>query len=191
MVKKSGCLLAVLLSAPFAARAADSPPTYTPTPTTVQPNTSAGAAPSPQASASESAAAARTLKALDAQLRDLAAARAGAEQCFALEASLKGDLARKKAQLSAEFKGKIPASFDDFLWQKNERINKQHKTCFLQYEALGRQLGAMDVAFASIEPKSLGVKRQRAAADQEKQKYLRMVPTAKPYNRPKAKTGAN
>lgn len=183
-----GGLLAVLLAAPFAASAADTPPTHTPTPTTVQPNTSPGTAPAAPAAASESAGAARTLKALDAQLRDLASSRAATEQCFALEASLKGDLARKKAQLSAEFKGRIPASFDDFLWQKNERINKQHKTCFLQYEALGRQLAAMDTAFATIEPKSLDVKRQRAEAEQEKQKYLRMVATAKPNNRPKAKT---
>ena len=48
------------------------------------------------------------------------------------------------------------ASFDDFLWQKNERINKQHKTCFLQYEALA-VAGA--IVFSIAHPLIFGVQK--------------------------------
>lgn len=193
MVIKPVRLFAVfLLAAPAASLASDSaPPTYTTTPTTVQP--AAGrAAPAPQPSAPESAAGARTLQRLNSQIGELSAALAKTQECFALEGALKSDLARKKAQLAAEFKGKIPPSFDDLLWKKNDRINKQHKTCFLLYEAAGRQFTAMDASFGSIEPKSLNVKKQRASVDELKRKYLLLMPTAKPYNRaPKAPDGVN
>lgn len=197
MVSRSEGLLAVFLLAASAARASDAaPPTYTGTTTeTAAPSAEAGRAPrvSQSPSASESAAAARTLQGLDSMLRETTAALAKTEQCFAEESAMKSELGRKRAQLSAEFNGKIPVAFNDLLWQKSERITRQHKACFIQYEAVGRQLSALDLAFANIEPKSLNVKRQRTAADQEKAKYLRMMPTAKPYNKaPKAKAaGAN
>lgn len=175
----AGLLAVALLAAPFAA-AADAPPPPPPTP--VEAGTP---------SASESAIAAKTLQNLDRLLRDARGAMGGAEQCFALESSLKADLARKTAQLNAEFNGKLPVAMTDLLWGKSQRIAKQHKACFLQYEEAGRHLTELDGAFATIEPKSLNVKRQRAAADQEKRKYLQMMPTAKAYSKTPAKTGAD
>lgn len=187
MLIKIECLLVVaMLAVPIASRATDPvPPTFTNTsaepvkPVTTTPAVAASQAPS----AAESAAASRTLQNLDRLSRELTTALSKAEQCFALEASLKSDHAKKKAQLTAEYNGKIPAAFNDLLWQKNERVAKQHKVCFQQYEALGAQFSAMDNAFRSIEPKSLNIKRQRATVDKAKQTYLQMAPTAKAYNK--------
>lgn len=194
-MKINSLLVVALIAAPIASRATDpAPPTFTNT--SAEParpvTTTRAAAPSQAPSAAESAAASRTLQNLDRMIRELTPVVSKAEQCFALEASLKSDHAKKKAQLTAEYNGKIPAAFNDLLWQKNARIAKQHKVCFQQYEALGGQFAAMDTAFRSIEPKSLNVKRQRTIVDQEKQKYLQMAPTAKPYNKtPKTQAEAN
>lgn len=190
--RTEGLLAAAMLAAAPLGRAADAPPTFTGTTNETPKRAPAGrAAPAAQGpTAAEAAAAARTLQALDLMLRDSGSALARNEECFALENSLKTEAARKRAQLTAEYKGRIPPAFEDLLFQKNERAIKQHKACFAQYEALGRQLGDLDVAFANIEPKSLNVKRQRAAADDLKRKYLALMPTAKPYNKapaPKAK----
>lgn len=199
MLIKIECLMVgALIAAPIASRATDpAPPTYTGTSTDpvkpAKPVATTQTLLAPQApSAAESAAANKTLQNLDRMIRELTSALDKTEQCLALEASLKSDHAKKKAQLTAEYNGKIPVAFTDLLWQKSERVAKQHKTCFRQYEALGGQITAMDTAFGTIEPKSLNVKRQRTIVDQEKQKYLLMMPTAKPYNRaPKTKAEAN
>lgn len=191
--RSEGLLAAAMLAAAPLCLAADPPPTYTGTTTEPAKPAAAGrAAPAPQQgqNAAEAAAAARTLQGLDAQLRDSGSALGKTEECFALETSLKNDASRKRAELGAEYKGRIPPAFEDLLFQKSERAVKQHKACFAQYEAVGRQLAALDVAFANIEPKSLNVKRQRAAADEQKRKYLLLVPTAKPYNKAPAPKAA-
>lgn len=169
LIKIKYLLMVAMLAAPIASRATD-----------------------PAPSAAESAAASKTLQNLDRMIRELTPALSKAEQCFALESSLKSDHAKKKAQLTAEYSGKIPVAFTDLLFQKRERVAKQHKVCFQQYEALGGQFEAMDTAFRNIEPKSLNVKRQRATVDQAKQTYLQMAPTAKAYNKArKTKAEAN
>lgn len=175
MAIKLECLLAVvLLAAPVASFAGESSP-----PPVVEPNV-----------AHIAAAGAKTIRALESLIRDVQAESDRTKQCFDLEASLRADLAKKKSQLASEYGAGIPASFNDLLWKKSDRITKQHKTCFLQYEELGRQFAALDATFGTVEPKSLNVKKQRAMVDEEKKKYLLMMPTAKPYNKaPKAKTG--
>lgn len=120
---------------------------------------------------------------LNQEIAGMMESYAKTEQCFALEASLQADLAKKKAALAAEFKGKIPVAFDDLLWQKGERIGKQHKACFQQYEALGRLFEALENSFRTIEPKSLNVKKQKETVDAQNEKFLLMVPTAKPHNK--------
>lgn len=126
----------------------------------------------------------RVRQALNQEIAGMMESYAKTEQCFALEASLQADLVRKKAELAAEFKGKIPVVFDDLLWQKGERIGRQHKACFQQYEALGRLFEDLQNGFRTIEPKSLNIKKQRETVDAQKEKFLLMVPTAKRYNKP-------
>lgn len=188
MVNKSEWLLAVILiAAPTVARASDSnPPTYTTTPTEAPKPAQSGKVPAatPAPAAVEAAAGVRTRQNLDRQIGETMAALAEAEQCVETENSLKGDLAKKKAQLNAEFKGKIPVAFNDLLWAKTQRINKQHAACALQYESVGKLFAALDTAFGTIEPKSLNVSKQRATADAGRQRYLRLLPTARPYNKP-------
>lgn len=111
-------------------------------------------------------------------------------QCLDEENDLKADLAKKKAALNAEYKGKIPVAFNDLLWQKTLRINKQHAACFALYDALGKRFEALHLSFRNIEPKNQNVKRQKDEADALKARFLQMVPTAKPYNKPAAKKAA-
>lgn len=125
----------------------------------------------------------RARQILNQEIAGMMESYAKTEQCFALEASLQADLGKKKAELAAEFKGKIPVVFDDLLWQKGERIGKQHKACFQQYEALGKRFEDLQNSFRTIEPKSLNVKKQKETVDAQKEKFLLMVPTAKPYNK--------
>ena len=195
MQKKIKCLLVIaLIAAPIVSRATDpAPPTFTNTSADpAKPVTTTRATTSQAPSAAESAAASKTLQNLDRLIRELTSSLSKTEQCFALEASLKSDHAKKKAQLTAEYNGKIPAAFTDLLWQKSERIARQHKVCFQQYEALGAQFTAMNTSFGTIEPKSLNIKRHRASVEQAKQTYLQMVPTTKPYNKaPKPKAEEN
>lgn len=124
---------------------------------------------------------------LNAALGEVKAAFASTEECFAQEAWLKDDLAKKKAALTAEFKGAIPVSFNDLLWQKTQRINKQHASCFQQYDELGKMFTSLHDRFRTIEPKNANVKKQKAEADDLNARFLRLVPTAKPNNRPKPK----
>lgn len=124
---------------------------------------------------------------LNAALGEVKTAFASTEECFAQEAWLKDDLAKKKAALTSEFKGAIPVAFNDLLWQKTERINKQHASCFQQYDELGKMFTALHDSFRTIEPKNANVKKQKAEADALNARFLRLVPTAKAYNRPKAK----
>jgi len=171
-IKLKSLLAVVLLATPVVSFAGEAPPPV------VEPNV-----------ANLAAAGAKTIKTLEALIRDAQDASARTQQCFDLVSSLRADLAKKRSQLTSEFGGKIPASFNDLLWKKSDRIVKQHKTCSLQYEALGRQFADLDATFGSVEPKSLNIKKQRAALDEEKRLYLLMLPTAKPYNKaPKAKT---
>ncbi|MBI2385302.1 MAG: hypothetical protein HYV14_04725 [Elusimicrobia bacterium] len=168
-MKMTSLLGAVLLLAPALASAADA---ASPPPPSV---------PSPSAAASGAA----TRQALRNSIGGLNAAFDSTQQCLDLEAELKSDLAKKKAALAAEFKGSIPLAFDDLLRQKTQRIEKQHARCFREHDALGKQIETVGQLFGSIEPKSLNVKTERELFDAKKARFLEMMPTAKPYNRPK------
>lgn len=127
---------------------------------------------------------------LNAALGEVKKAFASTQECFAQEAWLKEDLAKKKAALTAEFKGSIPVAFNDLIWQKTERIGRQHANCSQQHDELGKMFAALHDSFRTIEPKNANVKRQKAEADALNARFLRMLPTAKPYNRPKTKQAA-
>ena len=148
-------------------------------------------APAPGFAASEAAVASKSAQNLNLQIREATAALGATRQCFDEEASLKTDLFKKKAALTAEFKGKIPPSFNDLLWKKTQRISKKHTECFRQYEELGSMLTAIHESFRTIEPKNLDVKKQKAETDALKEKYLLMMTTTKPNNKmPKPKSAA-
>ncbi len=120
------------------------------------------------------------LQVLDQEIRDMLTDFRKTEDCFAFEKSLVDDLDAKRASLSAEYKGKIPAEFSNVLWRKTERINKQHPACILQYEDLGKKLVTLQAHLRNIEPKSLNVKRQKAIIDAQNVKYRGMQPSATP-----------
>lgn len=170
---------AFLLLARLPAFAAD---TMTPTPVTSSPG-------APSASPSDSASG-PTQKGLNAEIGALKTAFEGVRQCFDERNALKSDLDRKKAALNAEFKGRIPADFNDLLWQKTARLNKQHALCFAQYDDLGKRFTAIHQSFRTIEPKNQNVKRQKDEVDALKARFLQMAPTAKPYNKPAAAPAA-
>ncbi|MDD5304073.1 MAG: hypothetical protein PHS14_13310 [Elusimicrobia bacterium] len=137
---------------------------------------------------SDSPSGAKAAQSLNQEIRAVTAAFDKTRQCFELEDSLKADLAGKKASLAAEFKGKMPPAFNDLLWQKTQRVAKQHASCFQQYEELGKMFTALHTSFRTIEPKNQNVKKQKDEVDALKEKYLLMMPTAKPYNKtPKPK----
>lgn len=121
---------------------------------------------------------------LNAALGEVKTAFASTEECFEQEAWLKNDLAKKKAALEAEFKGAVPVAFNDLLWQKTQRINKQHALCFQKYDELGKLFTSLHDRFRTIEPKNANVKKQKTEADALQARFLQLAPTAKPYNRP-------
>jgi hypothetical protein len=163
---KIECLLAVvLLVAPAAARAADPNP------------------PPPVAAARPASVESRAYIVLNKSIGELTAAFDKTQQCFDLEAALRKDSTAKKAQLTAEFKGAVPIAFNDLLWQKTARLEKQHKECAQQYDEMGKHFAALEQAFASVEPPSLNIKKQRALVAEQKEKFFQMQPTAKPYNK--------
>lgn len=172
---------ALLLLAPVAAFAAD-PMTPTPLPS--------GAASASSASSSP-AVPAVTPGNLNSEINALKAVFQNTSQCFDDENALKSDLNRKKASLNAEFKGKIPVAFNDLLWQKTSRLNKQHAACVAQYDELGRRFTAIHQTFRTIEPKNQNVKRQKDEVDALKARFLQMQPTAKAYNKAPAKKAAD
>src|SRR5438445_13485685 len=112
-------LASFLLAAAASARAADP---------------AAAGAPS-RPSSVEAIARAKLHKSID----EMKAVYAKTQQCFELEAELRSELTAKKAQLNAEFKGSIPLAFNDLMWQKATRLEKQHKECAVQYDELGKQ----------------------------------------------------
>ena len=120
--------------------------------------------------------------ALNKAMNETAATHAKTQQCFELNSSLKSELAHKKTELAAEYKGKIPSEFDDLFMQKQLRIERQHKTCAQLYEDLGKQYESLMLWFRNVEPKSLNVKKQKAQMDAQKEKYLKMLPTTKTNN---------
>lgn len=141
--------------------------------------------------ASETPAGNKSVQNLNLEIRGLSAGLDKTRQCFEIEDSFKTDLFKKKAALAAEFKGKIPPSFNDLLWKKTQRISKQHAECFSQYEELGKMFTAVHESFRTIEPKNQNVKKQKDDVDALKEKYLAMMPTAKPRNKmPKPKSAA-
>lgn len=151
-------LVVALLTAPFPGRAADVTPP----------------AAAPQLSSTEAA--------LNKSIEELRGAFAATQQCFETEASLRADRARKQAQLSAEFKGKIPPVFNDLLWAKTERIARQHQVCVQRHDDLGRQFDSLLPSFQMYAPKGLDVEKQRALVDALWTKYRQMRPPAKPPN---------
>lgn len=171
---------AVLLFASAPAFPAD---TMTPTPVTSSPA-------SPASPGSSDSSEASTPKGLNQEVAAVKAAFETTRRCFEEEAALKTDLNRKKAALNAEFKGKIPADFNDLLWRKTARFNKQHALCFAQYDELGKRFTAIHQSFRTIEPKNQNVKRQKEEVDALKARFLQMLPTDKPYNKPAPKKPA-
>lgn len=123
----------------------------------------------------------QTEQTLAREIGDIRAEVGRTADCLELESGFKADLAKKKAGLSAEFKGKIPVSFNDLLWQKSLRINKQHALCFRQYDALGKQFEAMSSAFRDFDLKKPALKKQKELFDEQKAKYMLMLPTDKPH----------
>ncbi len=103
------------------------------------------------------AAAISPLAAMNKSIAEMMVAFDKTQQCFELMNSLRADYARKKAELYSEFKGAIPIAFDDLLAQKAARINKQHKACVQQYDAMGLQLESLMMPFRTIDPKSLNI----------------------------------
>ncbi len=170
---------ALLLLAPIAAFAAD-PMTPTPLP--------AGGSSTP--SAASPSVPAVTAGNLNSEINALKAVFENTRQCFDDENALKSDLNKKKAALNAEFKGKIPVAFNDLLWQKTSRLNKQHTSCVAQYDELGRRFTGIHQTFRTIEPKNQNVKRQKDEVDALKARFLQMQPTAKAYNKAPAKKAA-
>jgi len=171
------CLLAaLLLAAPVLSRAADAnaPPMGTPT---GSPSSAPSGTPAPKGPTTGLAA---LNSAIDRMMTDYGKT----EDCFKTESSLRADLARKKAQLSAEFKGAIPNAFDDLLWQKTARINRWHEFCVQSYDELGRLFESLALSIRTIEPKNTNIKRQVEAVNAQKTKYLQLRPTAKTYNKP-------
>jgi hypothetical protein len=166
----------VLLFASVPGFAAD---TLTPTPITASPSAS------PSATSSDSANG-TSAKSLAQEIALVKADFETTRQCLDEENALKADLAKKKAALNAEYKGKIPVAFNDLLWQKTLRLNKQHASCFALYDALGKRFEALHMSFRTIEPKNQNVKRQKDEVDALKIRFLQMAPTAKAYNKPAA-----
>lgn len=155
---KTECLLAVLLLAyPLLGHAADA------------------SAPAPAARAPGT----NSLAALNAGVEQMMAAYAKTTDCLRVAAALRADLDAKRASLSAEFKGAIPIAFDDLLWQKTARINRTHQNCVQQYDALGRQFEALEMAIRVFEPKSTNIKRQTDLVAAQKSKFLALRPTTK------------
>ncbi len=119
------------------------------------------------------------LASLNKSIVEMTSAYDKTEQCVEREAGFKADLARKKSELAAEFKGQVPNAFTDLLWQKTARINKQHALCVQQSEELARASEAFDLTYRSFEPKTPAVKRQVEALDARKKKLQMMQPAAK------------
>lgn len=124
---------------------------------------------------------------LNSEINALKAAFENTRRCFDAENELKSDLDKKKASLSAEFKGKIPVAFNDLLWQKTARLNKQHAACVAQYDDLGQRFTNIHQTFRNIEPKNQDVKRQRDETNALKARFFKMRPTAKSYKAPAKK----
>jgi hypothetical protein len=158
-------LAAILLAAPAFAHAADP------------------GAPSPPAVGRPSSLEAAGLAGLNKQIDDMKVVFAKTQQCFTLETELRSDLTAKKAELNSEFKGAIPLAFNDMLWQKATRVDKQHKECAVQYDELGKNFELLEHAFQTIYPPSLNIKKQRALVAETKEKFFSMQPTAKPRTR--------
>jgi hypothetical protein len=141
---KIGCLLAaVLLVAPAAGRAASATPAQSPTQ-------------SQRRTVNE----VNALAALNKSIDDLEGAWGGVNQCYAFEASLKTDLARKKSALAAEFDGKVPHEFDDLLWRRTERIAKQHQACVQQHIDFDKQVVTVAQSFRGFELRNYRTKKQ-------------------------------
>lgn len=151
------------------------------------PSTAATAAAPAAGSKRMTAAESATLGVLNKAMSDTAALHAKTQQCFDLEETLKTDLARKKAELGAEFHGKIPTEFSELFARKQARLERQHKACAEQYENLGKEYESLMQWFRGYEPKTLNVKKQKAQVDEQKEKFLLMQPTAKPYNKDRKK----
>lgn len=128
---------------------------------------------------------------LNSEISALRAAFEDTRRCFEDENALKSDLDKKKASLSAEFKGKIPVAFNDLLWQKTSRLNKRHAACVARYDELGQRFTNIHQTFRNIEPKNQDVKRQRDETNALKARFLQMQRTAKAYNKAPAKKAAD
>jgi hypothetical protein len=135
-------------------------------------------------------AAASALAGLNKAMSETAARHAKTEACFELEGSLKAAVDKKRAEINAEFRGKTPDEFIELLSRKQQRFERQHKTCAVLYEQLGKDYEALMLWFRNYEPKSLNVKKQKAMVDEQKEKFLLMQPTAKPYNKDRKKARA-
>lgn len=185
-MKTMSLLAVVLFAAPALCRATDvNPTTLTPTPTPTgttssSPTSAPAAAPAARAPGSGSG----PIPALNAAIDQMMAAFGRTEECFKAVSALRADHARKKASLTAEFKGKLPVVFDELLWRKASRINQRQEACVHQYDDLGRMFDSLATSFRTIEPKNTNIKKQTDFVTAQRTKYLAMRPTDKPYNKP-------
>ncbi len=166
----------LLLLSPLFVHAADA---VAPDPAGNSQDPAAAQAKSKRMTSAESAA----LADLNKNMKDTSVLHAKTQACFDLENSLRSDLTRKRAELNAEFHGKTPNEFVEMLSRKQLRLERQHKACAQQYDDLGKAYEALMQWFRGYEPKTLNVKKQKALVDEQKEKYLLMQPTAKPYNK--------
>lgn len=120
--------------------------------------------------------AARSSAQVEKAYSDTMAALAKTERCFAAEAEMTADLAKKKKELSAEFGAKIPDAFAELQFTRAKRINRQHAECVNSHAETSRLLGEAFVMLRTSVPISPNYKAQKAKLDAANEKIRKLLP---------------
>lgn len=113
------------------------------------------------------------------------------QACFVVENALKADYAQKQSEITAEFHGRVPPALAELLWQKSERISRQHKTCFQEYETTGKLLDQARGALRFVDFTKPDYKKYKDILDQAADKLSKIQPTPPRAASPGKKKGAN